>query len=407
MAAFLIAGVAAPRGVTVIDEVDYLTEAQALAGRRDLRDLRAYLPRNGGGRWEGPRYPLGWPLVLALATPSGPGRRASPDLFWPSLLLHLLGAAVLAEVLRRRGLSRRWALLYLAQPSLLLFSGTLMAEPLAGLHTALLLLACDASPVLLGVVAGFAPWVKLSQVIVAAPFVLARCRSPRALSLAALGAALPLAGFVALDFYLYGAPLGPGRPGYAGPLAALGWGGLELAQLAVAWPLLPLAALAARREELVAAACAVVYFAFYDSARYAGANLPMTLVVGARLLVPAIVLLLPGYAALLSKRPRAAFAALSAVAIAAPLVLFPALARRRRELDTQREALLAGLRPGCSYRYAQDEVRKLLVPWPANAALVSELDAQPPGCVLPLPNPGTSTNRFMPAPAASATAPSR
>ena len=65
VAVFLVAGLSQPRGVTVIDEVDYLTEAQALAAFADLRDRRAYLPRNGGVPWVGPRYPLGWPLLLA------------------------------------------------------------------------------------------------------------------------------------------------------------------------------------------------------------------------------------------------------------------------------------------------------------------------------------------------------
>ena len=431
-AAFLVAGVAQPRGVTVIDEVDYLTEAQALAAGADLRDRRSYLPRNGGAAWVGPRYPLGWPLlrapfVLASKRPAvaarapvevAPTRVAPPGTDsglqppgeWPlgrapflaNLLLHLLGAAVLAHVLRRRGLSRRWALLYLLQPTLLVFSGTLMAEPLAALHTALLLaVACEEQPLLLGFVAGLAPWLKLSQVIVCAPFVLVRClRAParlRALSLAAAGAALPLLAFVAVDLWLYVSPLGPGQPGYAGPLAAAGWGALELGQLAVAWPLLPLAALAARREEWVAAAACVIFFASYDSARYDGTSLAATLVIGARLLAPAIVLLLPGYAALLSRLPRragqAAFAALLAASVALPLLVFPALSRRRVQLAAIREALLSSLRPGCAYVYQQDEVRKLLVPWPPDAPLFSIADPRPAsGCVLPLEHGEVSTN---------------
>ena len=419
VAIFLVAGLTRPRGVTVVDEVDYFTEAKALAAGADLRDQRSYLPRNGGVPWVGPRYPLGWPLLLAPFVLAGSGSAHSPAPggispagaarwslgrapFLANLMLHLLGAAVLAHVLRRRGVPRRWALLYLAQPTLLLFSGTLMAEPAAALHTALLLaIACEERPLLLGFVAGLAPFLKLSQVIVCAPLVLVRClRAPgraRALSLAALGAALPLAAFIALDLWLYGTPLGPVRPGYAGPLAALRWGALELGQLAVAWPLLPLAILVARREESVAAAACVVYFAFYDSARYSGASAAATLVVGARLLAPAIVLLLPGYATLLARMPRrATFAVLLAVSIVAPIAIFPALARRRRELVAVRTATLAHLRPECSYLYEQNEVRKLLIPWPSNARLLSVIDPRPAsGCILPLEY-GTVTTNVLP-----------
>ncbi len=192
-----------PIGVTIVDEVNYFTEAFALWRGWPLGHASSYLLANGAVPFLGPRYPGGWPLVVAPFT-------ALP---WPwpfiaNPAIHVLGAGTMALVLRRRGLSPAWALLYLAQPTLLTFSRTLMAEPLAGLQTALLLLCADfENPLLLGLVAGFAPLIKLSQVIVAGPFVavwLWRRRSLSAAMEAGLGSTLGLAGFLWFNHNAYG-----------------------------------------------------------------------------------------------------------------------------------------------------------------------------------------------------------
>lgn len=362
-----------PAGVTIIDEVSYFTEADAIAAGRDLREPGAYRPGPTWVPFEGARYPLAFPALLAPFT-----RLPWPAPFALNVLLHLAGAALFAEVLRRRGLSRLWALLFLAQPGLLLFSRTLMAEPLAALQTvALLLLAELDEPFWLGLVAGLAPLVKLSQVVVAAPFVLAWLASrqvPRRLPgalRAALGAALPLALWVAHNLWLYGDPLRTvGGAPLAGPLTAAQWLLLGLAQLCVAWPLLPLGALRARGPELIAAATLTLFLAFYEGLHYLGPSLAATLLVGSRLHLPAIVLLLPGYAALLSAPAlrRPALVAVSCAALLLPVPVLRALGQRRAQLAALRERTLAALRPGCSCGYTPF-AEKLLVPWPAGLDL--------------------------------------
>ncbi len=368
----------APAGVTIIDEVSYFTEADAIAAGRDLRDPGSYHPGPTSLPFQGARYPLGFPALLAPFT-----KLPWPMPFALNVIVHLGGAALFSVVLRRRGLSRRWTLLFLAQPGLLLFSRTLMAEPLAALHTvALLWLAEQGEPLWLGVAVGLAPLIKLSQIIVALPFVLTwlACRPwPRRLRdplLAALGAVFPLALWALQSTWLYGSPFRmPGGSPLSGLFVALKWLPLGLAQLCVAWPLLPLGALRARRPELVAAATLTIYLAFYEGLHYLGPSLAATLLVGSRLHLPAIVLLLPGYAALLSSLPlgRIALAALSSASLLLPVPILRALSQRRAELADLRMRALSALRPGCSYGYTPS-AEKLLVPWPEGLELHSALE---------------------------------
>ena len=404
VAGYLGAAVLArPVGVTIRDEVDYYSESGAIAAGLPLADPGSYRPANGLVPFNGPRYPTGWPAVLSLFD-----GLAWPGPFAAGVLFHLAGAALFALVLRRRGLDPAWALLYLAQPSLVVFSRTLMCEPLATFQTMLLVLLADLEqPLLLGVVAGLSPLVKLSQLIVAAPFGLAwlasrpRGKRLRAFALASLGGALSLGVAAWANERAYGSPLGfNGGPTYALLTALPANYALGLAQLAVAWPLLPLGLWRARAAEAAGALALFVYLGLYGY-HYAGPNLAATLVVGARLHTSAIVLLLPGYAALLeSFAPRlriASLALVTVVAIAAPPLLLRSVAARRHELEATRDATFALLRPACSVGYSPFAI-KLFVPWPRfeahswneRALLAATLDAR--GCVdlvAPLTEPST------------------
>ena len=230
-----------PIGITIADEVDYFTEADAIWHARPLGQLSSYLLANGFNPFQGPHYPPAWPTLLAPFT--------SLPWPWPYALgptIHILGTLALALVFKKRGLSPAWALLYLAQPTLLTFSRTLMAEPLAAFQIALLLLLAETeNALLLGVVAGFAPLVKLSQVLAVAPFAAAWLwRRPiaskyRDAMRAALGSAVGVGLFLWFSHDTYGQWLmtGDGQS-YATPGVAITRLGLGIAQLSAAWPLL-------------------------------------------------------------------------------------------------------------------------------------------------------------------------
>jgi hypothetical protein len=358
-----------PIGVTISDEVDYFTEAFAIRHGLPLGRADSYLLSNGTIPFIGPLYPAGWPALLAPFT----------SLRWPWVFavtpaLHVLGTIVLALVFRKRGLSPAWALLYLAQPTLLAFSRTLMAEPLAAFQTALLLLAAEiANPFLIGLVAGFAPLVKLSQILIAGPVVAVWLwrRPPdsrvRATLQATLGAMIGISGFLWFSRIAYGHWIGAGYgPTYASPMQALAWVGLGIAQLSVAWPLLTLGLLRSRAEEAAGAILPLLYLAVYGY-HYRGPSLVATLVVGARLHSSAIVLLLPGYAALLAGLGRRscnwALATLGVVAILAPFFILRAVSDRRVQLEAMHNQMLQTLRPGCIVGYSKSSL-KLLLPLP-------------------------------------------
>jgi hypothetical protein len=302
-----------------------------------------------------------------------------PWVFCAGALIHLAGTAVMAALFKRRGLSPAWALLYLAQPTLLAFSRTLMAEPLAAFQTASLLLLADvANPLVLGLVAGFAPILKLSQVVFVLPFVAVwvwrRPSHVRARSawLLAAGALPGIVVFLWFNHRAYGHWLASGyAPNYATPYQFLLWLGLGLVQLCVAWPLLPIGLLRSRAAEAAGAVAVLLYLAAYGY-HYRSDELAATLVVGARLHTSAIVALLPGYAALLASLGKpardAALALIGAVAIALPFVVLRAVSGRRADLDEMRNQVLASLRPGCLLAYS-DQSLKLLLPIPSGKKL--------------------------------------
>jgi len=360
-----------PIGVTVVDEVHYYTEALAISHRLPLGTAQSYALANGMVPFQGPLCPPGWPAILAPFT-----RLTWPGPFAAAAVLHALSAMVLAALFWRRGLSPLWGLLLLAQPTLLAFSRSMMAEPLAVFQTTLLLWAAEIeSPLLLGLIAGCAPLIKLSQVLAAAPFVAVwlwrHGAKPREVLLVTLGALPGLALMLWFNRTAYGHLLATGYTAdYASPSQAFVWLGLGLAQLFFAWPGLPMGVLRARGEEIAGALAVVLYLSFYGY-HYQGPNLLATLVVGARIHSSAIVLLLPGYAALLSslkpKLRELSLAALLLGAIVAPFAVLGAVSRWRSHLDNLREATLANLRD-CPVGYSTLAL-KLLVPIPSEKRL--------------------------------------
>ncbi len=123
--------VATPVTWTIFDEQAYLTQAQRFAEgdafplAHRLGDVALPGPRmfvDDGGR-EIPEFALGWPLLLAPLAGIGP-----VFAFGLALLLHLLGTAAFARVLRRLGMAELWALLYLLHPTAILLSRSAMAD---------------------------------------------------------------------------------------------------------------------------------------------------------------------------------------------------------------------------------------------------------------------------------------
>ena len=125
-----------PRVMTNGDEYIYAGEARMLTHGRLLPVAGDPLPSTHSGDFEGPRYPPGWPLLLALGAPLG--FRA---MFAVALAMHLVGGAATSRMAVRRGLPSVLAAVWLVHPLFWSFSRTLMSDlPSA----ALLLVAMDA-----------------------------------------------------------------------------------------------------------------------------------------------------------------------------------------------------------------------------------------------------------------------
>jgi hypothetical protein len=363
--AYLLAAISLkPVGVTIWDEVIYLGEARVIGEGTPLLDAHSYRPGTGEGR---PGYPLGWPLLVAPMT-----RAPWPAPFAIPVALHLVGTALFAHLLRRRGLPSLWALLYFAQPASLLFSRTLMAESLSSTLCVGLLLAADGRRAgTLGLLATLGLLIKPSMTIAAVPFVTAWLvfeipvdRRLRASFQAGAGALIPLLAWV----WLRRAGLA-GEPGYFSYVTATPSFRhlmLVLVTLAVAWPGLPLALLRARPSEWAGALGNVAVLAFY-SYDYVGPSWAATLVVGSRLLLPAVIMLLPGYVILLSSLPQLVKTgialALLLCALALPPLLMRTLASRRQVLDDVSSGTFREVRPECAVAYTPFAA-KLLVPFP-------------------------------------------
>jgi len=124
--AVLALWVHSPHAVTIEDETYYLGQAHALA--RGVLHPSNLDPYPGLDNSLGPiiRYPLIWPLVLA------------PFVYfklvfglWVNAVVHIAGALVFLALLRRRGLPAKYGFLFLLQPALFLYSSTAMADTMA------------------------------------------------------------------------------------------------------------------------------------------------------------------------------------------------------------------------------------------------------------------------------------
>jgi len=284
-----------------------------------------------------------------------------------------------------------------------------MAESLSSVLCVGLLLAANGRRAgTLGLLATLGLLVKPSMTIAALPFVTAWLvfevpveRRLKASFQAACGAFVPLLVWA----WLRSAGLG-GEPGYFSFVTStpsLRHVTLLLVTLAVAWPGLPLALLRARPSERagVLGIVAVLVFYSYD---YVGPNWVATLVVGSRLLLPAVIMLLPGYAIQLSSLPQLGRTGVSVALLLCALALSPllmsTLASRRQVLEEVSSRTFRDVRPGCAVGYTPFAV-KLLVPFPSlrfmgsladESALRSELLAG--GCVdLVAPRALLTTNR--------------
>ncbi len=360
-----------PIGVTITDEVRYLTEAQAIARGRNLLDATSYRPSEG---FPSPIYPVGWPAVLAPLTSAD---ALSPFLL--PILLHVMGSVIFVIVLRGRGLSVWWAPLYFAQPALVLFSRTLMAESIAAIWTISLMLAAERKrPGWVGFLTASSALLKPSLTFAVIPFAIVwfALEVPprervRAIATAAIAALLPAIFWVWLRSVGVG-----GTAGYAAFVTGAPTAkhiALIVLTFFLAWPLLPIGALRARPSERVGAAALLVVLLFYQY-DYVGPSWAATIVVGSRLELPAIIMLLPGYAAILgscSQRVRTvALVGLLLASIGLPPVMMSALAARRQLLDIAASNTLGALRPGCLLGYTPFAT-KLLVPYPRSLQLHS------------------------------------
>jgi hypothetical protein len=119
------------------DEYIYAGEARMLLHGRLVSVIGDPLPAAGlGPNYEGPRYPPGWPLALALGALWN-----FRGMFVVAITAHLLGGAAMARMLVRRGLPSVLCAVWLFHPLFWSFSRTLMSDVPAA---ALLLLAMDA-----------------------------------------------------------------------------------------------------------------------------------------------------------------------------------------------------------------------------------------------------------------------
>jgi hypothetical protein len=139
--AILVAGILGllllPRVMINQDEYIYAGEAKMLVNGHLAAVDGDPLPGAGlTADYEGPRYPPGWPLVLAFGA-----LWSFRAMFVVALLAHLLGGAAMARLMVRRGLPSILAAVWLFHPLFWSFSRTLMSDVPAAV---LLLIVMDA-----------------------------------------------------------------------------------------------------------------------------------------------------------------------------------------------------------------------------------------------------------------------
>jgi hypothetical protein len=297
-----------PRAVTIIDEVYYLGQAHALADGRITPDAQDPFPTDDGK----PRvkYPLGWPLALA------PFMLVSTDLALAvSGFCHLAAMGIFALLLRRRGLPILYSVLFLFQPGLYFYSRTSMAESFVVLITMAALFAAEHRRwIWVGVFLGLAVNIRLGAVVLCGGYgiylVLSFMNQKIRGSVVAaslLGMSLPL---FLLPLH-YSATSGVGAPTVY--LNEIQWGsslqtllqngGFYGISLLLLYPGLLFALKRATRFERTLIGTLLLFhsaYFFHDSSR----TLLESLIVGQRLILPAIAILLLGYAAMIESTAK-------------------------------------------------------------------------------------------------------
>jgi len=307
---------ALPTCWTIFDEQAYLTQALRFARGEPFPAA----PQIGGLALPGPRmvvdafgyerpeFAAGWPALLAPFA-----ARGVTTAFALTLIVHLLGTAAFVGVLRRLDLDPRWALLYLLHPTAVLFARTAMADvPAMAVTAAGLFFWVDRtrsgrSAALAGLVWGLSLHVRWSQGALLAGFLVSallidRMRGTRRSAALAAGLAPGILTAVAASLWMHGSVLPPRSMGFgAEHLAAnLPVYALWLALLYPGLLFVPLRRGAPLRTEagLTLLVSLLLFGAF--SHRYVGFG-PAAPVIGLRFFLPATVLLLPAYAAVLEE----------------------------------------------------------------------------------------------------------
>lgn len=364
-----------PPTFAIIDESAYLSSAYVFRAGTVYQDVAGVdsVSRVPVGAHEVGKFAPGWPAALALFTL--PGWRGA---FAAGLALHVAGFLVFAGLLRRAGAPRWAALLYLAHPTLVYYSRTLMSDVAAGV-TVLLAWAAwrgegRSASVRAGLWVGASCLVRYTNGVLAAIFAAAAvvddvrrrgvrpARSPGFL----LGLLPPLLVLAVYDQIAFG-KWWRGTAGYSderrglGMEGQFGWPHLAPglahygAALLTLWPLMPLALLAVRgRDALVLRSVAVgftLFFCFYYWRDDATGRL-QTSAVGLRFLIPVLPLYLLAYAEALGRwiRPgRAQRGIAAAVALAAAVGAVAVSVRHRDVLELRaadRDLLHALTAPG-------------------------------------------------------------
>ncbi len=309
-----------PATYSILDEQGYLSYALTLLHGTPYPDVagvrvvRAVFYAHSGHL--AASFPPGTSALIAPALAVLPWRTA----FACIALTHLAGSALCALALRRAGLPRGFALLYLLHPVAVLYSRTVMSDVPAMALTmgaVAVWLGPERRPALAGALLGASCWFRFAQLPLLAAFGAAqlwralRSRDERAALVRFVAGALPfVAALLAFNLLMYDVPL-PASEGAFGLANVPRNIATHLAHLNLVYPLLLIAALAfpsALRVEcaLGALGTLAMYAAFFH--QYQGFGALGQIVIADRFFLPLFALLCVPYAgaldALLARVPR-------------------------------------------------------------------------------------------------------
>lgn len=327
------------------------------------------------------RFPIGYPLALALA--SFLGWRA---FFLVNPLLHLLATGFFAKLLRAQGISEKYAVLYLFYPGFMLYNRTLFSDPFAASLTTLALYALlrRQTAIWAGVCLGLALAARSVSLLVALLLLAGalwgdwrqQAERPGWWNGRALRCLLGMLPFLALNsvynFYAMGSPF---KSAYSAGQLSLSnlpkLGPLYASSLLVIYPLMLLAPLFYRgrfwREGLAATTAVFLVASLYYEFTY-GSNRLQTLVSIVRQLLPVMPFYLLAYCGVLSRwvpavwlrRARAWPLACTVLAVMAAALCW-GHQKYLRGLQAVQAEIRQTLPPGCTV-YASKDAFKLHQP---------------------------------------------